>query len=181
MNETSASLRHRGLTTSADPIGDRSVPPLRLALLLCALCGAPSGTLGAQGLPDPRDQPGSTVGSALEEDSRAPAKVDVQPVAGDEDIRQRLQSVLEATGWFIDPRVRVEEGVVFLTGQTDTDKLKKWAGDLARNTQDVVAVVNQTEVILPSVWDYRPARAGVQALWRDLIRSLPFVVFGLFV
>jgi small conductance mechanosensitive channel len=137
--------------------------------------------LGAQGLPDPGDQPGSTVGSTLEEDSPAPAKVDVRPLAGDEDIRQRLQRVLEATGWFIDPRVRVEEGVVFLTGQTDTDKLKKWAGDLARNTQDVIAVVNQTEVILPSVWDYRPARTGVQALWRDLIRSLPFVVFGLFV
>ncbi len=169
------------MKTSAEPIGGRSIPSLRLALLLCAFCGTPSALLCAQGLPDLGGQPGSAVGSAMEEDSPAPAKVDVQPVAGDEDIRERLQRVLEATGWFIDPRVRVEEGVVFLSGQTDTDKLKKWAGDLARNTQDVVAVVNQTEVILPSVWDYRPAWAGVQALWRDLIRSLPFVVFGLFV
>jgi small-conductance mechanosensitive channel len=181
MKETSASLCRRAVKTLAEPIGVQSIPPLRLALLLYALCGVPSAVLGAQGLPDPGDQPGSTVGSAWEEDSPAPAKVDVLPVARDEDIRQRLQRVLEATGWFSDPRVRVEEGVVFLTGQTDTDRLKKWAGDLARNTQDVVAVVNQTEVILPSVWDFRPAWAGVQVLWRDLIRSLPFVVFGLFV
>lgn len=137
--------------------------------------------LCAQGQPDPGAHPGSAIGNAWEEDSPAPVKVDVQPVAGDEDIRQRLQRVLDATVWFIDPRVQVEEGVVFLTGQTDTDKLKKWAGDLARNTQDVVAVVNQMEVILPSVWDYRPAWSGVQALWRDLVRSLPFVVFGLLI
>ncbi len=181
MKDTNASLCRQALETSAEPIGGRSIPPLRLALLFFALCAVPGALLCAQGLPDPGDQPRNTGGSALQDDSPAPAKVDVRPVAGDEDIRQRLQRVLEATDWFIDPRVQVEEGVVFLTGQTDTDNLKKWAGDLARNTQDVVAVVNQTEVILPSVWDYRPAWAGVQALWRDLIRSLPFVVFGLFV
>ena len=49
--------------------------------------------------------------------SPAPAKVDVKPVARDEEIRKRLQSVLDATGWFTDPQVRVEEGVVFLNGR----------------------------------------------------------------
>jgi small-conductance mechanosensitive channel len=113
--------------------------------------------------------------------SAAPAKVDVQPVARDEEIRERLQSVLEATGWFVEPRVRVEEGVVFLSGRTDTDELKKWAGDLARNTQDVVAVANRTEVSQPSVWDFSAAWGGLSALWRDFIRFLPFLVFGLFI
>jgi small conductance mechanosensitive channel len=73
----------------------------------------------------------------------APAKVDVKPVARDEEIRKRLQSVLDATGWFIDPQVRVEEGVVFLNGRWSPMTLKRWAGDLARNTQDVVAVANR--------------------------------------
>jgi small conductance mechanosensitive channel len=181
MKETDPSLRRRALTTPVEPDGRRSIPPLQLALLLCALFVMPSAMLVAQGLPGPGDDLRRTLEPAREDDSPAPAKVDVQPVARDEEIRQRLQRVLEATGWFIDPRVRVEEGVVFLTGQTDTDELKKWAGDLARNTQDVVAVVNHTEVLQPSVWDYRPARAGLEALWRDLIRSLPFTVFGLFV
>ncbi|MDZ4806191.1 MAG: mechanosensitive ion channel family protein [Candidatus Eisenbacteria bacterium] len=113
--------------------------------------------------------------------SAAPAKVDVQPVARDEEIRERLQSVLEATGWFVEPQVRVEEGVVFLSGRTDTDELKKWAGDLARNTQDVVAVANRTKVSQPSVWDFSAAWGGLSALWRDFIRFLPFLVFGLFI
>ena len=104
----------------------------------------------------------------------APAQVDVKPVAHDEEIRTRLQSVLDSTGWFTDPQVRVEEGVVFLNGRTETDELKKWAGDLARNTQDVVAVANRMEVPEPSVWDFGPAWSGLLVLWRDFIRSLPF-------
>jgi len=113
--------------------------------------------------------------------SPAPAKVDVNPVARDEEIRQRLQSVLDATDWFTDPRVEVREGVVFLNGRVETDDLKKWAGDLARNTQDAVAVANRIEVVQPSAWDFRPAWSGVLVLWRDLIRSIPFFFFGLLV
>jgi len=116
-----------------------------------------------------------------EEFSPAPAKVDVNPVARDEEIRQRLQSVLDATDWFTNPQVRVEEGVVFLNGRVESDDLKKWAGDLARSTQDVVAVANRMEVPEPSVWDFRPAWRGLLVLWRDFIRSLPFFAFGLFV
>jgi len=116
-----------------------------------------------------------------EELSPAPAKVDVQPVARDDEIRKRLQDVLDATGWFVEPGVRVEEGVVFLSGRTDTDELKKWAGDLARNTQDVVAVANRIEVAQPSPWDFSAAWGGLSGLWRDFVRSLPVFVFGLFI
>ena len=111
----------------------------------------------------------------------APAKVDVNPVARDEEIRQRLQRVLEATKWFSAPQVQVKEGVVFLNGQAKTAELKKWAGDLARNTQDVVAVVNQMEVAVPSIWDFGPAWSGLMALWRDFIHSLPFFGFALII
>ena len=105
--------------------------------------------------------------------------MDVKPVAHDEEIRQRLQSVLDATGWFAAPQVEVKEGVVFLKGRAQSADLKKWAGDLARNTQDVVAVVNQMDVTVPSMWDFGPAWSGLLTLWRDFIRSLPFLGFGL--
>ena len=82
--------------------------------------------------------------------SPAPAQVAVQPVAQDEQIRKRLQSVMEATGWFNAPEVKVVDGVVFLRGGAETDEIKKWAGDLARNTQDVAAVANRIEVSEPS-------------------------------
>jgi small-conductance mechanosensitive channel len=124
--------------------------------------------------------PGKLPAPAKEE-LLAAATVDVKPVARDEEIQSRLQSVLDATGWFTGPQVRVEEGVVFLSGWTQTDDVKKWAGDLARNTQGVVAVANRMEVLDPSVWDFRPAWSGLLMLWRDFIRSLPLLVFGLLV
>ena len=118
---------------------------------------------------------------ATEDHSQAPAKVAVNPVARDEEIRERLQSVLDATDWFTAPEVRVEEGVVFLKGRVASDELKKWAGDLARNTQDVVAVANRMEVAEPSIWDWGPAWHGLMGLWRDFLRSLPLLFLGLLI
>jgi small-conductance mechanosensitive channel len=107
--------------------------------------------------------------------------VDVQPVAPDTEIRQRLVRILQATGWFGDPQVRVDEGVVFLSGRTEREEFKQWAGNLAQHTQDVVAVVNQITVTAPSVWDFRPAVVGLHALWHDLLYSLPFLACGLLI
>lgn len=108
----------------------------------------------------------------------APDKVDIRPVAQDEDIAERLRRILEATGWFSRVEVKVDEGVVFLRGSAKTQEVKEWAGNLARRTQDVVAVVNQLEVDKPPLTDFSPAVEGLRDLWRDTIGSLPFVVFG---
>jgi len=126
-------------------------------------------------------EPQKLTDPAKEELSSAPAKVEVSPVAHDEQIVKRLQSILHATNWFTDPKVRVAEGVVFLSGQVESEEIKKWAGNLARNTQDVVAVVNRMEVIEPPVWNFRPASNGLMILWRDFIRSLPHIIFGLLI
>lgn len=146
------------------------------AVLLCAV------TMPASGAPPPA--PATQAGQpqpATDRDelSAASASVDVNPVARDEEIRARLQSVLAATGWFDEPQVRVDQGIVFLNGRTASDELRKWAGDLARNTQDVVAVANRIVVPEPSAWDLGPAWSGLAALWRDFIRSLPFFLVGL--
>ncbi len=132
---------------------------------------------------EPPIRAGTSPATATTKDelSLAPAKVDVKPVARDEEIRQRLQSVLEATDWFTEPEVRVDEGVVFLKGRVASDELKKWAGDLARNTQDVVAVANRMEVAEPSIWDFGAAWQGLMGLWRDFLRSLPLVFLGLLI
>ncbi len=110
-----------------------------------------------------------------------PAKVDVTFTAEDEDIGSRLERVLIATEWFVEPKVKVDEGVVFLYGKAESAELKKWAGDLARNTQDVVAVANRIEVTKPSPWDFSPAWTGVSSLWREFIGSLPFALLGLII
>ena len=151
------------------------------AVLLGSVCSVLISAAMAQEPVGKAGEPQKLAVPAKEELSPAPAKVDVKPVARDEEIRKRLQDVLDATDWFIDPQVRVEEGVVFLNGQVESDELKKWAGDLARNTQDVVAVANRMEVLEPPVWDFRPAWSGLLILWHDFIRLLPFIAFALLI
>jgi small conductance mechanosensitive channel len=153
---------------------------VRAALLVSAFSVLTSSPM-AQEPVERAAAPKNQLAPGKEEFSPAPAKVDVKPIARDEEIRKRLQNVLDATGWFTEPRAEVSEGVVFLNGRAETDELKKWAGDLARNTQDVVAVANRMEVLEPSAWDFSPAWSGVLVLWRDFIRSLPFFFFGLFI
>ena len=148
------------------------------AVLLSSVCAVLTSTAMAQDPGGKTALPQNLSATGTEDLSLAPAKVDVNPVAHDEEIRNRLQSVLEATDWFTDPQVRVEEGVVFLNGQASSDDLKKWAGDLARNTQDVVAVANRMEVLEPSAWDLRPAWSGLLVLWRDSSARFPFSCLG---
>lgn len=150
------------------------------AVLLGLVCSVQTVTVMAQEPISKADEAQKLITSAKEELSLAPAKVDVTPIAQDEEIRKRLQRVLDATDWFADPHVKVEEGVVFLNGNVESDELKKWAGDLARNTQDVVAVANRLQV-QQSVWDFRQAWSGVMQLWRDFIHALPFLVLALFI
>jgi small-conductance mechanosensitive channel len=133
---------------------------------------------------DTKENRAATAASSVPGESElapAPAKVDIKPLARDEEIVQRLRAVLIATEWFTDPEVRVEEGVVFLSGRVGSVELKKWASDLARNTQDVVAVANRMEVTEPPVWDFSPAAEGMTKLWRDFVRTLPLFVFGLLI
>lgn len=129
--------------------------------------------------PDDERQPGPTSPEG-DDLSPAPSRVDVRP-AEDEPIRDRLQRVLDATGWFEDPLVRVEEGVVFLSGRAETEELKRWAGDLARSTEGVTAVANRMEITQPSAWDFGAATSGVSRLWQDFVASTPFIVLSLFI
>ncbi len=55
----------------------------------------------------------------------APSKVDVKPVAHDKEIRERLQSVMDATRWFNSPQVEVKEGVVFLKGRARNQPISR--------------------------------------------------------
>ena len=129
--------------------------------------------------PDDQRQPGPT-SPAGDDLSPAPSRVDVRP-ADDEPIRDRLQRVLDATGWFESPLVRVEEGVVFLSGRAETEELKRWAGDLARSTEGVTAVANSMEIAQPTPWDFGAATSGVSRLWRDFVASTPFIVLSFFI
>ena len=108
-----------------------------------------------------------------------PSRIDVQPIARDEEIETRLTDILAATGWFDAPQVRVQDSVVFLSGQTQTTEFKEWAGNLARNTQDVAAVVNQIIVAEPPILNFQPLLNGLRDQLRTVLRSIPLIGFSL--
>ena len=147
-----------------------------LLLILLAYTAALPAATWAQEIPVSTPTP-----SPDEVPIEAPESVEVEPEARDEEIRDRLQSILESTGWFVNPEVRVQDGVVFLEGEAETAEYKTWAGDLARRTRDVTAVVNQMDLVEPSVWDFEPVVGGLQAQGRSVVSSVPIIAFGLFV
>ncbi|MCC6907376.1 MAG: mechanosensitive ion channel [Phycisphaerales bacterium] len=135
----------------------------------------------AQSPPDSKDQSSAQPSPAKEKVSPVAARVDIEPVARDDQIRDRLERILIATGWFHEPSVHVEEGVVFLRGRAETDALKEWASSLAGNTQGVAAVANQMTVKQSSPWDFSSAESGLSSVWRDLLRALPLLMLALII
>lgn len=118
---------------------------------------------------------------ALDGKPEFPGKVEVQPVAKDDEIRQRIADILKTTSWFGEPKVTVQEGIVFLKGTTENDEFKQWAGNLAKNTEGVVAVVNQIEVAPTTVWDFDPTFQILNDLARGFVRLLPLIVVAIVV
>lgn len=128
-------------------------------------------------LSPPADEPAEA--EAADSTDAVPEKVDVRPGAADSEISARLQRILEATDWFAAPQVRVDEGVVFLNGRVTDEQHRAWAGKLAGNTEDVVAVVNRIEVEEPSMWDLSPAWNELEQLTAEAVRSSPLILLGL--
>jgi len=150
-------------------------------VLLCLTLALATQSSIARAQPATDDQPASQTSPARDEVTPVAARVDVEPVARDDQIRERLERILVATGWFHEPSIRVEEGVVFLRGRAESEELRRWAGDLARNTQGVAAVANQMSVRELSIWDFSNAYSGISSLWRDIVHALPLLLLALII
>ncbi len=109
------------------------------------------------------------------------APVEVDPVSSDTDIQNRISAIVDATGWYEDVTVLVQEGVVFLDGVADTEASKEWVRQLAAKTTGVVAVVNRMTVNETVVWSFDPAIAEIQRLVRQAVTVMPLVVLALLV
>ena len=145
--------------------------------LCCAIFAFTSVAAQQFGGSEDRPIPGKMPAS----DPEPPGRVEVQPVAKDDQIGQRIADILETTGWFGEPSVAVQDGIVFLKGTTENEESRQWAGDLAQNTQGVVAVVNQIQVAPTTVWDFDPTFQVLNDLARGLVRKLPLVVVAVVV
>ncbi|CAK9081100.1 Large-conductance mechanosensitive channel [Durusdinium trenchii] len=151
------------------------------ALLVTALiaCYWPSCALQAQDEPTKSTPPQTPDNASIDGEAVVTGKVDVQPLARDEEIEARLSQILKSTEWFSNATVDAENGVVFIQGETSQQQYKEWATKLAQQTQDVVAVVNRVDVVSGPIWNFTPAYTQLHTLWRSTIQSLPLVVVGI--
>ncbi|EPX77901.1 mechanosensitive ion channel family protein [Litoreibacter arenae] len=107
--------------------------------------------------------------------------VSVEPTARDEQIADRILDILRSTGWYEAAQVEVKDGIVFLDGRTTSDDHKRWARDLASQTQDVVAVVNRIEVVQEANWSFAPALGEIKSVGNRIVTSLPLIVLALII
>ena len=144
-------------------------------VLLATIWGTPTG--GQEGVP----RLGAIPSGPGEEGPLVPAQVEVEAVSSDAAIDRRITGILRSTSWFEEVDVAVRDGVVFLDGRTGSSDYRKWAGELAGKTRDVVAVVNRIRVAAPSPWNLRPAVDEVTVLWEGAVRQLPLWGLGLLI
>lgn len=151
------------------------------AVALASICLSAASHVRGQPAYDGQREAEAPESAGEAADSDRPGEVDVRPGADDEAIRARLERILEATGWYVKPAVRVVEGIVYLGGIAESEQRKLWAGDLARKTEDVVAVVNRMDVSQRAVWDLGPAFEQLRGLVARIVGALPGVGFAIIV
>jgi small-conductance mechanosensitive channel len=149
-------------------------------LFKCVVCLLALGTSPAAAQPAAADK-AEKPASVRPGSPAPPTKVEVQPEVRDSEIEKRLLAILRATKWFAGPKVEVNDGVVFLDGETTTEEYKQWAEALARATQGVVAVVNRIDIITPTVWDFSPAGTELEDMGRGIVRALPMILVAFIV
>jgi len=117
-----------------------------------------------------------------EETVSAPANaVSVEPVARDEQIARRIREIMQATGWYENADINVDDGVVFLDGIATRDEHRTWARDLAQKTQDVVAVVNRIQVRQQDVSSFSLAMRELKSVLNSTLLALPNILLALII
>ncbi|MCK8463193.1 mechanosensitive ion channel [Aliiroseovarius sp. S1339] len=96
----------------------------------------------------------------------------------DDQIAARITGILEATGWYEDVQVAVQDGIVFLDGTAASSKRQDWARDLAAKTDGVVAVVNRLVVAQDADFSIDPALSELRTLWDKTVAAAPLILLA---
>jgi small conductance mechanosensitive channel len=113
--------------------------------------------------------------------ARAEKTISIAKKPHDQDIANRVQRILNVTGWFTNLKVTCQEGVVTLNGQTQKRAHSEWAESLAQDTDEVVAVINNVEIEKPRWLDLTPAQEETESLGKKVIAFLPYLLTSLLV
>lgn len=157
-------------------IQKETMPRPFLAALLCVVLFA----LTLPGAPSYAQE--SATADALEEEVvDTQQTVSVEGGVRDDQIEARLRNILEASGWYSDIDVQVDDGIVFLDGTTDSAKRQDWVRDLAAKTDGVVAVVNRIRVNQRVSFTIAPAMTELRHLRDQAVAAAPSVVVAVLI
>ncbi|QDV40353.1 Small-conductance mechanosensitive channel [Stieleria neptunia] len=118
-------------------------------------------------------------------DANGPAEtIAVEGVADDASIRRRLSTIYGAAakaGWLTEIDVVLDSGIVTLKGRADSEEHRQWAANVARKTEDVVAVIDELsvdqQVDLESTRDV--VTSSLSSLWTDFLVRSPLLLAAL--
>lgn len=107
--------------------------------------------------------------------------ISVKSSASDADVRARIHTILDASGWFQNSEVTNITGIVTLSGTTGEAHHREWAERIASRTETVIAVINKIEVVNRNPWSLAPLVDQTQDLVERSMRHLPAVFIGLLI
>ena len=111
----------------------------------------------------------------------AEREIGVDEPVKDAQIQSRIEGILTTVDKYSDLTVEARQGLVFLEGQVADEHFVGWATDIAKNTEGVVAVINNISMIKKSVLDFAPLQGELVRLWYSSLQVLPMVFIGLVV
>ncbi|WP_372738393.1 mechanosensitive ion channel domain-containing protein [Neptunomonas sp.] len=150
----------------------------RLFLLFFLVCGGPLLVSADTANTEVLGSEANSQPAAFENTERV---IGVDKPIKDAQIQSRIQGILTTAEKYTDLTVESRQGLVFLGGQALDEHFVGWATDIAKNTEGVVAVINNISMVNKSVLDLAPLRGELIRLWYSALKVFPMVVIGLVV
>ncbi len=105
--------------------------------------------------------------------------IQVDKTTSDIKIKSLLKSILESSKKYTELDINVDDGLVFLEGQTKDPNYIKWASDIAKNINGVIAVVNNINTEKSGYFTAKPIKTELLKVWFKTLEVLPLIAVGI--
>ncbi len=112
---------------------------------------------------------------AQEKETGSAAPIEVKDVTADEAIGNRIREIFKAVGGFESVEITVQSGVVELSGEIATEKLRSDAVSLAARTDGVVTTLDRMKEPNEITSQFAPAYEKLKEMGRTLVVKLPLI------
>lgn len=113
--------------------------------------------------------------SAQEPQTESTSQIEVADVTSDAAIKSRLREIYQAVGGFESVEITVQSGVVKLSGEIPTDRLRDDAVSLSNRTAGVVLTLDRLREPAAITNRFAPAYDKIKEMGRSLVVKLPLI------